>query len=854
MKLVLSVLCISAISFTGSAQAIDPSMLAQLKSMPKAQQQALAKQYGIDLDSLGSSGTGVKTPLAQPGEQLMQRAATGMADTGDNLFEQWLAERETKQETDADNAELARYGMQIFDQNVTTFAPTDNAQVPNDYRLGIGDELVVQFFGKESQELLLEVNREGQINIPRLGNISVAGMLFTDATKLIQDKVQNSLIGVNSVVSMGRIRVINIFMAGEVQIPGAYSVSALTTISQALFQANGLSDIGSLRDVQVKRQGKVVARFDVYDLLLRGDSSQDIRLHSGDVVFVPTYEALVEVSGEVKRPMLYELSNNETIADAISMAGGLTSSALNSQIVLVQRSSTDDLPQVLNIQLNNAQQLATRLVDGDKITAMPLSESLTNAVTIKGAVIREGNYGWYEGIRVSDIISDIRRDVDRTADLAYSIIVREKNARLDIEIVQFSLIDALLNKGAAQDPLLAMHDQIYIFDSVNITDFDEQKTTQKEVSTVEDSADIDRDKDLNVNSRQVLLQPIIAKLRMQAREGSPVEVATVTGAVKLPGQYPISDKFTVANLVNAAGGFKDSAYLQAVELRRIVENTDGTINSSYQQYDLSASEKLSAIALQSRDTLHVRENADWDPDDSIELSGEVRFPGTYLIRAGETLSDVLVRAGGLTATAFVNGAVFTRQTIADRESARAKEFAQTVRRDYASSILTEEINSSTFEEIFAITGQLEEFEGQGRLLIDLRAATTGNSIDDISLMDGDALFIPKQTNSITIVGEVRRQGSHTFERSLSLDDYLALSAGMTKRADDDATYIVKANGSVVIPHTSLTSFSQADANLEPGDTIVVPVNAQYKDSIPFWRDITQIIYQGTVAIAAVAAL
>ena len=855
-----------------SAQTIDPAMLAQIQSMPKAQQAALAKQYGIDLNSVNRTGTNTKTPLAQQGEPLQQRTHQGfinndeLANDQEALFNQWLMQKQTNQSQLDNDDTLPRYGMDLFNQDVSTFAPTDNAQVPSDYLLGVGDELVVQFYGKESQELVLEVNRDGQINMPRLGQINVSGLLFTDATALIKDKVANSLIGVNAVVTMGRLRVINVFMAGEVKIPGAYSVSALTTISQALFQARGLTDIGSLRDVQIKRQGKVVARFDVYDLLLRGNSHQDIRLHSGDVVFVPTYNALVEVSGEVKRPMLYELANNENITDAIGMAGGLKSSALNSQIVLVQRSTTNDLPQVVNIELDDPKQVSTRLLDGDKIKVLPLSDAVTNAVTIKGAVVRSGEYGWYKGVRVSDIISDIRRDLNKTADLEYSIIVREKNARLDIEVIQFSLVDALQNKGSEADPLLSMHDQIIVFDNVGITNLDEQKGVlesdiDKTISKSEASKTnnnprtfYDDNKTLTENSRELLLTPIIEKLKKQAREGSPVQLVSVSGAVKSPGQYPINGQYTAEKLINAAGGFKDSAYLQSVELRSIVENENGSIDAQYQQYDVSNTAKLSSLTLQSRDNLNVRENVDWNPDDSIEISGEVRFPGTYLIRPGETIKEVLSRTGGLDTQAFVNGAIFTRQTIADLESERAKEFAQTVRRDYASSILTEEVNSTTFEEILAITTQLEKFEGQGRLLIDLNEALTGEDSANITLMDGDKLFVPKLSNTITIVGEVRRQGSHSFQQSLDINDYLALSAGLTKRADDAAMYIVKANGAVVIPNTSLTSFTQADANLQAGDTIVVPVDAQYKDSIPFWRDVTQIIYQGTVAIAAIASL
>ena len=871
------------LSSAAVAQNIDPAMLAKFQQLPKSQQQALAKQYGIDLNSITNGGTNSRTPLAQIGEPLTQRSLDNDLSLSQGLspFDGMFNNEQINEDED----ELQRYGMQLFDQNVSTFAPTDNAQVPNDYRLGIGDELVVQYIGKESDELILEVNRDGQIQLPRLGHLSIAGMLFTEASSLIQDRVSNGLIGVNAVVSMGRLRVINVFMAGEVKVPGAYSVSALTTISQALFQAGGISDIGTLRDVQVKRQGKVVASFDVYDLLLSGNSTNDVRLRSGDVVFVPTYTALVEVSGEVKRPMLYELTSTETITDALSMAGGLKSNALDSTIILTKRSETNDLPEVKNISLLNNDESDVVLSDGDRIVAQSLSNALTNSVSIEGAVVRSGDFGWYEGIRVSDLITDIRRDLETTADLEYAIIVREKNARLDIEIVQFSLIDALLNSGTDADPILNMHDKIMVFDNVSTTAFDQEKSEERSSkpmndvnlkgddetsfaarfneaqknrrqmqNDVEAFEENESQKTYSKNSREILLVPIIDKLKSQAREGSPVQLASISGAVKSPGQYPINTNFTANDLVKAAGGFKDSAFLRSVELRRITETDSGAINASYQQYNLSAPDTLSDLTILSRDNLNVRENADWSPEDTIEITGEVKFPGTYLISEGETLRDVLLRAGGLDDNAFADAAVFTRETIAELEAQRAKEFAQTVRRDYASSVLTEEENSATFEEVYAITQQLEEFKGQGRLLIDLNSAIAGEVDANITLVDGDKLHVPKRSSTVTIVGEVRRQGSHSFQQALDLDDYITLGAGMTKRADDAGIYIVKANGSVVIPNTSLTSFNQSNTQLQPGDTIVVPVNAQYKDSVPFWRDVTQIIYQGTVAIAAIAAL
>lgn len=828
-----------ALSMTASAygQQISPAMIEQLKSLPKSQQIALAKQYGVDLQSLQLDGPKQGASLALPGEPLQQDQLI----ESDNIS---IMSNENPDEIEQDKSNT-RYGLALFDQTVSTFSPTDNSQVSENYILGVGDELNVQMFGTDNQSLTLMVNREGEINFPQLGPIRLVGLTLSDATLLIQERIKNQLIGVNAVVSMGRLRAINVFMAGEVNVPGAYSVSSLTTISQALFQAGGITDIGSLRNIQVKRNGQVVNTFDVYALLMQGNTINDIRLRSGDVVFVPTYSNVVSVQGEVKRPMLYELKTGQTVFDAINMAGGFNSKAVSSQLVLIQNSTSGGLPEAINIDTSNSTQMNTQLNDGDIITILPMTDALDNSVSIKGAVAKEGQYGWQEGLRISGLLSNIRRDVARTADLQYSLIVREKNTNLDIDIIQFSLADALTLPGSEADPLLQVNDQILIFDYVSLTDLDKESTESVSEKDSEDVTDF---------TRQTLLAPVVDKLKAQAREGEPVKLVSISGAVKAPGAYPLGTNYSIADLVLAAGGLKDSAFLQSVELRQIKEQSNGQIGVSYRNVDISSAAKMQAISLSSRDHVNVRENTDWDPSDTIILEGEVRFPGTYLIQPGETVSQVIARAGGLTAEAFASAAVFTREEIAKQETLQAKLFADSVRRDYATSVLTEETINASYAEIQAVTQQLETFEGQGRLLIDLPKALSGDMNFDVEVVDGDKLFIPTQNTTVTIVGEVRRQGTHGFQSDLSLDEYIRLSAGMTKRADEEGIYIIKANGSVVIPDKSLTSFASVKTDIEAGDTIIVPVNAEYKDSIPLWRDITQIIYQGTVAIAAIARL
>ena len=265
----------------------------------------LAQQYGIELpDSNPDSGSG-ESSLGDVGQQLEQMG----------LSEEEYIEDELEDVANEGVAAqlLERYGVSLFDRDVSTFAPTDDALVPDEYRLGVGDQLVVQLFGKENATYTLAVGRDGSVNIPKLGANTVTGLTFEDARALIDTRVSQQLIGVEAVVTLGRLRAIGVFMAGEVRVPGAYSVSALTTVTQALFQAGGVTDIGSLRDIQVRRGGKVVTTFDVYDLLMRGDPSGDIRLQSGDVLFVPTIDSVVEIRGEVRRPMAYELSEERLL-------------------------------------------------------------------------------------------------------------------------------------------------------------------------------------------------------------------------------------------------------------------------------------------------------------------------------------------------------------------------------------------------------------------------------------------------------------------------------------------------------------------------------------------------------------
>ena len=312
--------------------AVPPEILAQLQNMSPAEQKALARQYGFDLDRVLGGGIevgaddGQRSALGAPGEPLepIQRV-----DLEEESPSEDLAKEEAVRST-----VLKRFGSSLFDSEVGTFAPVDNIPVPEGYRLGVGDELRVMLIGKEQGDFLLLIDRDGSVTLPKLGRVVLSGLSFPEAKQLIEKRVSQQLIGSEAILSMGSLRSINVFMAGEVKAPGNYSMSALSTLSQSIFIAGGITDTGSYRAVELKRQGKTVRSFDLYDLLLFGDNSGDARLQSGDVVFVPVAGPQASINGEVVRPAIYEFENGDTIDHLVNMAGGVRATGNPHQALL----------------------------------------------------------------------------------------------------------------------------------------------------------------------------------------------------------------------------------------------------------------------------------------------------------------------------------------------------------------------------------------------------------------------------------------------------------------------------------------------------------------------------------------
>ena len=368
----------ASVAFQVSAATPTPEQIEMFSKLPRAQQEALARQYGVNLDALTQKSSANSQPSPTLNELVGERVTTRRNDAKlDNsmMASQTGAETENRvgQPNEAEEStnseevtndffkqqksdDLKPFGYELFAGEPSTFAPVSDVPVPSEYILGPGDTLRIQIYGKESQDYSLTVNRQGEIEIPKLGPYSVVGQTFATVREELSSEISNRIIGVRSNITMGELRSIRVFVLGEAYKPASYTISSLSTVTQAIFAAGGINEIGSLRNIEVKRNGKSVASLDLYDLLLKGDTSGDVSLMAGDVVFIPTKGKSVSVKGAVPRPAIYELDGEETVRDVINLAGGLLPNAYG-DIVKLQRITSKGLSQVINVNLRDSKKI-----------------------------------------------------------------------------------------------------------------------------------------------------------------------------------------------------------------------------------------------------------------------------------------------------------------------------------------------------------------------------------------------------------------------------------------------------------------------------------------------------------------
>ncbi|MGI2936852.1 SLBB domain-containing protein [Vibrio diabolicus] len=876
------------------AQTPTPEQMKMFQNLPANQQKALASKYGFSIPSSSSSN---KSPYENP--QVIKPRAESSGAVSSNIEEQWLKKGEQE--------ELKRFGLDLFAGSPSTFAPISDVPVPANYTVGAGDEIIVQLFGKENETHRLRVNRAGTINFPSLGPVNVAGMHFSDVRDSLTQRVKEQMIGVRSDISLGELRTMQVFVMGDAYKPGAYTVSALTTISQAIYYSGGFGESGALRDIQLKRDGKIIRKLDMYDLLLKGDSSNDVRLLPDDVVLIGSVNDTVSIEGEINRPAIYEVKAGETYQQLIQMAGGFTANAHVEQLE-IKRYASHGAREALTLDFNKTQDRQSKVKNGDAIKILKKSEELTRYVQIEGDVRHPGYVEWRNGLRVADLFKSVDSAFNSTADVNYAVVVREINPQRDIEVFQLSLANAILSPGSRDNLQLQSRDRILVFNRFNNEDLDTLATQEavskaKTLEQAQEQAELEQQKEQEVmsssvavshsengmlnnqnateqakpakiifrgkeiteedfeklkqNTRRTLLAPVLLQLQQQSRLGLAPQIAEVFGEVKHPGRYPITPRMTVSTLIEAAGGLTYNAFTINAELARTAINSaDERAYIDVERIDLRKAIQGSAsddAIIVGRDRLNILEKPNVKLQSTVTLQGEVRFPGTYTVRQGETLNELLERAGGLTEFAHPQGAIFTREALRLQEQKLLNQYAADMRKETAKKTFRADSNIGSVisdpEKTLAFVEEASRSKALGRMVVQLNRILKGERSADFMLEDGDFLFVPTFRNTVSIMGEVQVPITYLLDNKLDVDDYLNKAGGAKKQADEDRIFVVRADGSVYKPSSGYW-FGNNKEELKAGDTIVVPIDTDYRDALSTWTAATQILYQTGVAINA----
>ena len=793
------------LALAGPAWSQAADALERLDQLSPAERQALLD--AISQTDMAQSRNVGEPPLSQPPADPSLRPTR--SDDGDSTN----AGRYPRLD------DLKPFGYELFAGEPTTFAPATDIPVPVDYIIGPGDTVDVQLFGGESASYRLVVGRDGILNVPEIGPVAVAGLTFDNMQALLRERISEQKIGVRASITMGPLRSIRVFVLGDAYRPGSYTVSSLSTMTNALFVSGGINSIGSLRNVQLKRGGNTVTTLDLYDLLLRGDTSSDARLQPGDVIFVPPVGKTVGIGGEVRRPAIYELRNESSIREVVRLAGGMLPSAFP-EASQVSRINDNRDRTIINVDLTTDTGMSTRVRAEDLISVFSVLDKREDIVTLQGHVYRPGPRQWIDGMTLTDLLPSVN-ELRPQADLEYVLIRRVDTGNQSISVLSANLADA---HSGISDVRLKPLDQVTVF--------------SKE------------------GDRGVYIDNVLTELRLQARRAQPMPEVQITGRVAAPGRYPLEAGMRVADLIRAGGSLLESAYDLEAELTRYTVDSSQQLQSELVSVNLAAAisgNEQANLPLSPRDVLNIKEIPLWRDTESISIEGEVVFPGDYTIRRGERLSSVLARAGGLTDLAFPDGAIFLREELREREQAQIRELESRLEAEIK-AIAASDPESDVSSQL-ALLDQVRRTEATGRLVIDLGAIALGNheQLIDVSLRGGDRLMIPREPQTVTIIGEVQFPTSHIFEPGVSRDQYINRSGGTTALADEKRIYVVRANGSVEASRRSLFFRPRDLDDIRPGDTIVVPLKPDQTSTFLKWAGVTTIIYNIGVSAAAIAS-
>ncbi|WP_286643134.1 SLBB domain-containing protein [Duncaniella freteri] len=631
------------------------------------------------------------------------------------------------------------YGHKIFNTQALSFEPSENLATPQNYRLGPGDEVIIDIWGTSEDHLREMISPEGSIMIAQIGPVYLNGMTISDANKHIKNAFSRKYAGMSEAetdvqVTLGQVRTIQVDILGEVATPGTFRMSPFSSVFHALYLSGGINDIGSLRNIQVLRNNKKVAGVDIYEYLFNGKTNGNIRLQEGDVIIVPPYEQLVSIDGNVKRPMYYEIKPDETIKTILDYAGGFTGDAYSGMVRLERQSGTEN--ELYNIE--RGEFCSYRLKDGDMITVGTILDRYANRVELKGAVYRPGMFAIGRDIRT---VSDLIRKADGLTDNAYddrALLYRE-GPDMQLQIIALDLKNIMA--GISPDVELKRNDII-------------------EISSIDDLTD----------------------------RGD----ITIAGQVTNPGTYPYAENMTVEDIILQAGGLLEGASTARVDVsRRIVDPTSVTATQQLSHvYSVSidggfAVGKGEHFVLKPYDRVVVRKSPGYGAQTTVEINGEVLFDGEYVLqRRNERVSELVKRAGGVIEGAYIKGASLSRKLTEAEYIARKETLRLAMANNQAGQADSLALSKIEVSDTYNVGIDLQ------------KALNNPGSTYDLVMQPGDVLYVPQEQSTVKITGDVMFPNAVVYEPGKKLSYYIDQAGGYGQQAKKGKAFIVYLNGTV----------------------------------------------------------
>ena len=797
-----------------------------------------------------------------------------------------IKERDSLHISTSSEESLTRFGESFF-QNKNLIS-RNSMSIPNSYRINKGDIISVWIYGGKNQNSKLEVDRNGNINIPKVGSMFIYNLTFIKLKKILAQKYRSIYKNIKINIDLDRTTPIQITIAGEVNAPGIYNIPAFSTIKDALIVSKGISEYGSFRNIKLIRKGRIVKTFDIYKLIEQGDTSYlKYILQNGDGIIISKAKKTIQITGEIIKSGIYELRNFENLKSILKYAGGLKVQA-SKTIAKLERIS-DNKRVVKDISISKS----FRLKNGDKITILPINIKNSDSVFIYGNVVRVGERGFSKGLTLYNLFKKeiVANGIDnlflKNVNMNYAVIKRLNLKTFSEKIITFNLKKVL---SRSIDISLMKNDEIYIFNRAELKEtpyiyisgkvventgkynyFENMKLKDihsfvkfkseiitgnsrkilqvakkiKLLRNIRDNLkilflDLDKDKDFAISKFDEIT--FFDKLELEQPR-----FASISGEIFDGGKFIIDNNMTINKLIQLGNGLKKEAYFDKFEVVRY------SVVNGKREYKIIRDSLTEAIKnnfrIQEFDDVTIFKIPEWSHQKFVNIIGEVKFPGKYQIQKGDNLQKVIKRAGGYLDSAFFKGAIFTRESI---RILQKKRLSDSIRKLKQNSLYLLSQPSAIGEKgndklklvsvMDSLIAELSTFEPNGRIITKL------NNGNDFILESGDTIIIPTINETVTVIGEVLNPNSFFYKDGLDIEEYLEKSGGINSKADSDNIYIVHANGEAEKYQQSYLFGS--DTEIGTGDTIIIPMKIETSTYTAVAKDISQILYQ--FAITAIS--